>query len=316
MEKTGPSFSPSSGDIRLDRRYGRAEAALAQGDRQEAIELLQQTLAEAPGFAAAWHLYGRALATPEHHGAAAEAWRHYLTLDPADHLGASLDLASIGAIPAEQATPKTFARALFDAYAERFEAHLVDSLHYDAPARIRDALLSLAATAGTPARFRHAADLGCGTGLMGAAVRDLVDELSGCDLSPRMVARAAEKRHAGCRLYDTLATADAGDFLALSPAAGFDLVLAADVFIYLAALRPVLAGTAHALRPGGLFAFSVQSHAGNGVVVGPDRRFAHAEPWLRDALAEAGLTPLSVTPHRLRLDRGTPVPGLIVVARR
>ncbi|WP_449375325.1 hypothetical protein [Bosea thiooxidans] len=50
----------SSGDPVLDRRYGRAKAALEDGDPQAAVEILDQTVAQAYHFTAAWHLYGAA----------------------------------------------------------------------------------------------------------------------------------------------------------------------------------------------------------------------------------------------------------------
>ena len=50
-------------------------------------------------------------------------------------------------------------------------------------------------TAGRPLHFGAMLDLGCGTGLAGAAFRPLVDRLVGVDLSPGMVAQAESKDH-------------------------------------------------------------------------------------------------------------------------
>ena len=41
---------------------------------------------------------------------------------------------------AEDATSENFSGTLFDTYAERFDSHLVESLHYNAPALLKDAL--------------------------------------------------------------------------------------------------------------------------------------------------------------------------------
>jgi predicted TPR repeat methyltransferase len=70
------------------------------------------------------------------------------------------------------------------------------------------------------------------------------------------------------------------------------------------------------LQLGGLLAFTAQSHAGEGVIVGEDRRFAHAELWLREKLHEARLRPVRIEEASTRQDRGQPVPGLLVVAER
>ena len=307
----------SSGDPVLDRRYGRAKAALEDGDPQAAVDILDQTVAQAYHFTAAWHLYGLAQEALGHREDAATAWRQCLDLDPADHFGARLDLARIGALPAEEATSEGFSGALFDSYADRFDTHLTEALRYNAPAALKAALLRCCDNAGRPFRFGTVYDLGCGTGLMGAAIREQSGFLAGCDLSPRMVERArAKTTPAGTPLYDKLAVAGLTSFLANRPDHSADLVIAADVFVYVGDLAPCFAQSARVLEPGGLLAFTVQSHDGEGVVVGQDRRFAHAEGWLRQKLGEADFAPVIVEPASTRQDRGMPVPGLLVVAER
>jgi predicted TPR repeat methyltransferase len=317
IEKGSSVYSASSGDERLDRRYAWAEAALKDGDPQAAIDILDQTLAENYGFTAAWHLYGLAQEALGHNEEAATAWRQCLDLDPNDHVGAKLDLARIGALTAEQATSENFSGALFDGYAERFDSHLVGTLQYQAPALLKEALARHCDRAGRPFRFETAYDLGCGTGLMGEAVRAEVEFLAGCDLSPRMIAKAQTKmREGGGPLYDKLATAGLTAFLASRPDASADLVIAADVFVYLGDLAPCFHQSARVLRTGGLFAFTVQSHQGEGIAVGQDRRFAHAEGWIREKLGEAWLKPMLVEQQSTRIDRGQPVPGLLAIAER
>jgi predicted TPR repeat methyltransferase len=317
IEKGSSVYSASSGDQRLDRRYAWAEAALKNGDAPGAIEILDQTLAENYGFTAAWHLYGLAQEALGHNEEAATAWRQCLDLDPNDHVGAKLDLARIGALAAEQATSENFSGTLFDGYAQRFDSHLVDALQYQGPALLKEALARCCMQAGRSFQFGIALDLGCGTGLMGAAIRAEAGFLAGCDLSPRMIAKAQGKKSAdGGPLYDKLATAGLTAFLASRPDASADLVIAADVFIYLGDLSPSFHQSARVLKAGGLFAFTVQSHQGEGITVGQDRRFAHAEGWIREKLDEARLKPMLVESQSIRTDRGEPVPGLIVIAER
>ncbi|SEF50943.1 methyltransferase domain-containing protein [Bosea lathyri] len=317
IEKGSTTHSASSGDPTLDRRYAWAEAALKDGDAQAAVEILDQTLAQAYHFTAAWHLYGLAQEMLGRNEDAATAWRQCLTLDPNDHFGARLDLARIGAMAAEDATSENFSGALFDGYAERFDNHLTQALHYNAPALLKETLARISDNAGRAFRFETVYDLGCGTGLMGEAIRAETGFLAGCDLSPRMIERARTKlRTDGEPLYDKLAVAGLTSFLVSRPDHSAELVIAADVFVYLGELGPVFAQSARVLKPGGLLAFTVQSHPGDGVVVGADRRFAHAESWLRQRLEEARLRPLSVETASTRQDRGVAVPGLIVVAEK
>ena len=317
IEKASTAHLAGSGDPTLDRRYAWAEAAFKEGDAQACVEILDQTLAQAYHFTAAWHLYGLAQEALGHREEAATAWRQCLDLDPNDHFGARLDLARIGAMPAEDATSENFSGTLFDAYAERFDSHLTQALHYNAPTLLKAALTAACNNAGRALRFDAVLDLGCGTGLMGEAIRNETSFLAGCDLSPRMIERArAKTTDTGGPLYDKLAVAGLTAFLSSRPDASVDLVLAADVFVYLGELGPAFAQTARVLQRGGLFAFTVQSHDGEGVVVGADRRFAHGESWLRQRLAEAGLRIVTLEPASTRQDRDVAVPGLLVVAAR
>lgn len=316
-EKGLATHFASSGNPALDRRYAWAEAALKEGDAQAAAEILDQTLAEAYHFTAAWHLYGLAKEALGQREDAATAWRQCLDLDPNDHFGARLDLARIGAMAAEQATSENFSGALFDGYADRFDSHLTQTLRYNAPELLKDALVRCCSNAGRPFRFDTVHDLGCGTGLMGEAIQEQAGFLAGCDLSPRMIERAQAKIGIdGAPLYDKLAVAGLTAYLASRPDRSADLILAADVFVYLGELAPCFSQSARVLEQGGLLAFTVQSHDGEGVVVGADRRFAHAEGWLRQRLSEAGLVPVSLEPASTRQDRDVPVAGLLVVAER
>jgi predicted TPR repeat methyltransferase len=317
IEKASTAHSASSGDPTLDRRYDWAEAAFKEGDAKACVEILDQTLAQAYHFTAAWHLYGLAQEALGHKEEAATAWRQCLTLDPNDHFGARLDLARIGAMPAEDATSENFSGTLFDGYADRFDSHLTQALHYNAPELIKATLARLCENAGRAFRFDTVFDLGCGTGLMGEAIRAEAAFLAGCDLSPRMIERARAKTQPnGSPLYDKLAVAGLTAFLASRPDASADLLLAADVFVYLGELRPAFAQAARVLTRDGLLVFTVQSHAGEGVVVGQDRRFAHAEGWLRQRLAETGLDIVLLEAVSTRQDRGVAVPGLLTVVKR
>ena len=95
---------------------------------------------------------------------------------------------------------ETYVRRLFDQYAGRYDTALTEHLHYRGPALLRDAVeAAMRARGKRPMHFRAMLDLGCGTGLAGAAFRPFVDRLVGVDLSPAMIAQAASKG-----LYDRL----------------------------------------------------------------------------------------------------------------
>lgn len=119
--------------------------------------------------------------------------------------------------------------------------------------------------------WARCADLGCGTGLAGVAFRPLVRFLAGSDLSPGMIAEAAKRVYgADSPLYDVL---EAGEIAAwmegqvqawtapppvLTATSGqghprhsrqpcFDLILAADVLVYIGDLAPVMSTCAKAM---------------------------------------------------------------------
>ena len=92
-------------------------------------------------------------------------------------------------------------------------------------------------------------------------------------------------------------------------------MLAADVFVYVSDLAPIMVGVARVLSAEGLFAFTVETHSGDGVKLLPTLRYAHGEPYIRRVLAEAGLAPASIAKAAVRSEKGVPVDSLVVVAR-
>ena len=54
--------------------------------------------------------------------------------------------------------------------------------------------------------------------------------------------------------------------------------------VYVADLAPVLAEAARVLAPGGLLAFTTETHDGEGVVIGEGLRYAHAAAYVRAAV--------------------------------
>jgi predicted TPR repeat methyltransferase len=173
-------------------------------------------------------------------------------------------------------------------------------------------LVAAAIDAAAPGRrFLRALDLGCGTGLAGVPLRARVERLEGVDLSPAMLAKARERG-----LYDALETADIVDHLRSFKSAAFDLIVAADALVYCGDLRPVFAATAAALVPGGLFAFTVESFAGEGYCLGETMRFAHARAYVEASAAAAALRPLIVEAASTRREKGADVPGLAAVFAR
>lgn len=317
-----PGFM-TSGDVAIDRRYRWAKAALDAGEPVEAADIARQAVEASPDWAPAWRLLGEALVAAGRPDAAREALKQSLALDPEDRLGACLDLARIGAIMPEDAISPGYVAALFDDYADRFDRHLLGSLAYCGPAVVIGAIRTARPQA---THFAAAIDLGCGTGLMGAALLDdggfAIDRLTGVDLSPAIIARARGREARERRVYDRLAVADITDFLASESPARTDLIVAADVLVYLGDLAPVMHAAGRALRAGGLFAFTVQAlaatheSASSDFALGLDNRFAHAPDHLEAGAVQAGLHVAGLAPAVTRCDAGVPVQGYVAVMER
>jgi len=209
------------------------------------------------------------------------------------------------------AMPPAYVRALFDQYAPKFEAALVDDLGYRGPALLFKAVLSVRAAVRKAALFNRAIDLGCGTGLAARAFAAQVDHFIGIDLSPRMIERA---RATG--LYAQVEVAEMVESMRGKPDASADLILAADAMIYLSDLAPLLTEAKRVLVAGGLLAFTVETHSGEGVILGEGLRYVHSTGYVRAAIEACGLALSRCEDLSARHEDNAPVPGLVVVAAK
>jgi predicted TPR repeat methyltransferase len=300
----------SSGDLVADRRFDFARDLQLRGDLVAAADLLLQATELAPGFASAWFTLGDIRERLGDRGAAIAAFRKAHEVDPEDRHGASLRMMLLGA-ERLSAMPPAYVRALFDQYAPKFEAALVDDLGYRGPALLFKAVLAARAVDRKPAFFRRAIDLGCGTGLVAAAFAKNVDRFIGVDLSPRMIEKA---RSTG--LYAELEVDDMLQGLRSKPETSAELILAADAMVYVADLVPVLAEAKRVLVAGGVLAFTTETHDGEGVIIGEGLRYAHGADHVRASIQAAGLSLYQLEDRSARNEDNAPVPGLVVVAAK
>ncbi|MBI5718898.1 MAG: tetratricopeptide repeat protein [Burkholderiales bacterium] len=252
------------------------------------------------------------------HGGDAELNGYFLAsvLPHVEGAGAAAAAPGVSPIAAPRTppvAPRHYVEALFDSYAEGFDEHLVGKLGYRTPWLIAEMLPreSRGGAGDGPAakRWRAALDLGCGTGLMGPLLAPRCEVVDGVDLSTLMLGKA---RALGC--YRHLVH---GDLAAHLQGTGerHDLVVAADVFVYVGDLEAVFAGVARVLEAGGLFAFSVEE-ADAGVErfeLRASSRYAHAEGYLRRLAAAHGFEWRALTRTTLRHEQRQPIGGLLVL---
>jgi predicted TPR repeat methyltransferase len=287
---------------RLDNNLGVLHAE--QGRLVDAEACFRRALHLQPDYAEALFNRTNALAELGQLGEAAACSRRLLELRADDPTARFLHSALTGeGRPAT--TPRAMVTALFDRYAPFFDDHLSQGVDYRGPQLLR------AAVPGGPGAHRpDVLDLGCGTGLCGLAFRDLAGTLTGVDLSANMLARARARG-----TYDRLVHGELVEVLRAARAA-YDLILAADVFIYVGDLAPVFPAVSGALRAGGRFAFVVEADDGTDYVLRPTRRYAHPPEYIRALARSCGLAERSSSRAFLRKQGDQPIEGDVYVLQQ
>jgi len=303
-------FFVTSGNMTADRRYEFAQQYFKRGDLDAAADVMAQAVELAPHFAAAWFALGEINDARGKREEAIAAFRKAREHDRDDRHGATLHLMRLGAEQMGE-MPEAYVRTLFDQYAPEFNRALLETLNYRGPRLLRDAVREVLAKDAREERFRRAIDLGCGTGLAARAFARTANEIVGYDLSSGMIEQARR-----LNLYDRLEVADMVQALRGEADGSADLIFSADAVVYLSDLAPLLSEVARVLSFDGLFACTLETHEGEGVILGVGLRYAHSAGYVGDVLVQAGLKQLQAERVSTRDESGVPVPGLAVVARR
>ena len=333
------AIAEGRGGILARVTLGRALAA--SGDFARALDVLREACALAPGIADAALVFGETLLAAGFLPAGIAELNRAERLAP-DHLGVRYALgcawleagepakamewlsaiAATGSAFASRAAAKiaqaeamagaprsapSYVRHLFDQFSADYDRRMREELSYRAPAILRkfaDLVL------GGEKRKCAVLDLGCGTGLAGDAFADIAARLDGVDLSPAMIGKAR-----GRGIYEALDVDDLENAL-LRKGPSYDLMLAADTFVYLGDLASVFRGTRGRLNAGGFLLFTVEKKEGSGYELGPKRRYRHSEAYLREEAARARLEVMGILECTPRTEAHEPVPGLAVALQR
>jgi len=295
-----------------DGLFHRATALDRLGRPADALAAYDLALAVEPRLGQAWSQRGSLLRELGRGAEAAASFERALAhgADPDLNRYYLAAVSAAGARDRPATAPRPYVRSLFDAYAAQFDRHLQDTLQYRAPALMAQQLQELAGPGRGP--WQSALDLGCGTGLLGPLVKPVAARLTGVDLSPAMLAQAGR-----LGVYDELVLADIVEHLRATPAR-HDLVLAADVFIYVGALEPVFDALDMVLAPGGVFCFSVEEAAADvaDFELRASLRYAHGEAYLRRLAAAHGHELAALQRAPIRTDQHGRIDGLYIALVR
>ena len=231
---------------------------------------------------------------------------HALRVRPADADYLHLKAIFSGETPAAQ--PETMTRELFDSYAKNFDAHLLGALKYRVPQLIAQMILER-----FPERNINLLDLGCGTGLLGAALGTINGYFVGVDLSLPMLAEA--KKH---NVYSRFHNVNLLDALNATDGNEYEVIVAADVFIYLGELDTAIRDAFKVLKPGGWLFFSCESAPDDGpdYVLRKSMRYAQAKMYVQRLLDTSGFAAPSIQAIDLRVEQDTVIPGYLVAAQK
>lgn len=277
-----------------------AQAHLRLGSVKDAARALDRAVQEDPSSASAWSERGGVLRELRQFEEAARCFEKALALGGDPELNGYY-LASVRGGDGPATAPRRYVERLFDDYAADFQSHVVETLGYRGFAALVGPLV------GEGKRYGHVLDLGCGTGLCGPLISPHADTVDGVDVSGAMLEQA---RRLG--VYRELVHADLAEFLATTTSRP-DLILAADVFIYVGDLTGVLRSARRILAPGGCLAFTVERAAtGRNVQLLPSLRYAHSEDYVRRLAEEAGFARVRVSEAPIRYEQTAPIMGLYV----
>ena len=270
-----------------------------------ALAALDQALAADATLAEAWSLRGNLMREAGRLTEAAAAFDQALVHGGHPELH-RFYLASVrSGEPVPPHPPRAYVESLFDDYAPDFQHHLLQDLKYQAHSTLLAPLLA------EGRRWSMALDLGCGSGLCGQLLAPVCDAVDGVDVSRVMVEQAVASGD-----YRRVDHAELLPFLSADDGLA-DLIVAADVFIYVGALSDVVPAAAKRLAPGGILAFSVeQADPGHDLQLRPSLRYAHGRTAIERLAVSCGLTVRTLWAAAIREDQRQPVMGRYALLQR
>lgn len=192
---------------------------------------------------------------------------------------------------------KVYTEKLFDNFADNYEL-VLEKIAYSVPGRIKDLAGDVKGTI---------VDLGCGSGLVGKALKNAENQIIGVDLSQNMLNKATEKG-----VYAELIKSDILEFCQNRlPQLQTSLIVAADVFGYIGNLAPVFS----ALK-GKNICFSIEVSAEtDDYKLNDAGRYRHNPAYIDRLLQENAFTQINKYDLSLRQENGEDVKGLLYFAK-
>lgn len=272
--------------------------AMQQGKIVEAIELYQRVLGIDPENFDAHNNLGAAYLYTKNREGALKHYHKVLQMQPENKalqhtlniLMHNKDLAS---------SPPEYIQSLFNAYADHYDAHIINTLKYDVPQKLFAMVNEHIDVNNAGCKIL---DLGCGTGLC-AEIFKGNNTLDGVDLAEKMLEIAAKKN-----IYEKLVQNDILEFLKDQQEV-YDLIIAGDVLVYYGDLADLFAACVHALRDKGLFVFNAEMDNSKKFELTESGRFVHGKAYLDELASSNHFQVLDYQVIELRKQNETTVKG-------
>ncbi len=293
--------------LHVEANHNLGATFMEKNQMDEAIGCFRKVLEIDPGHANTHNNLGIVLMVEGRDEEALAAFRRGLELEPSNASASHMVAAMSG--ETTETAPPDFVRKLFAVYAPRFDEHLVDDLGYKVPTLMCEAVGKVADQGEL---FVRGLDLGCGTGLVAEVFADRIEEIDGIDLSPSMLERATSKN-----LYSTVHLGDIHEVLQSLEfeQVHYDLVLAADTFVYIGDLARVFAAVKRVTTVEGRFVFSVEGLDDGAYVLRTSGRYAHSDAYIEALASDTGFTIEFRQPVTVRTENEFPIGGTIFILR-
>ena len=315
--KDNDAISRFAEALRLRPAYPEALCSLGlalqeQGKLNDAIIRYTDALRVRPDYLEALYRLGVLFARCNRVQDAHDHLTRYLSSDSEDKMGARMVLARLGLGPLPDRASNAQLHWIYEQRAIYWDREGTYFGH-ELVARVLMRLCQ-------ESRKLDILDAGCGTGLVGALIREVARQLEGIDLSSAMLNKAKQKG-----VYTGLYQNDLVAFMVGHPAS-YDVVISAATLIHFGDLTSAFAAASTTLRDGGLFVFTLfpndEEYDGHEVVVAPLNGYCeggcylHGRRYVRRVAHDTGFSVVSIETDLHERFKGDEKPGLVVVLRR
>jgi predicted TPR repeat methyltransferase len=281
---------------------------LRRSEPEQALACLREATRAKPDFISALQTLAQTYYKLGRPRDSCDIYQQWAQADPGNPIPRHMLAANAGAEVPERAEESYIVKT-FDEFADSFD-HKLEQLGYCGPQLVAANLVH------HPLYQKGRAavlDAGCGTGWCGPLLKSTAGRLVGVDLSKNMLERAHNRG-----VYDELHQGELTAFMSSHPEA-FDIIVASDVLIYIGNLTQALGAARTALRPGGLFCFSVEAliapEPEEDYRLQPHGRYAHGLEYLKRAVTGAGFAETHIYSAVVRHELGRPVHAYVSWAR-